>query len=311
MHSDIHVVVAGAGAMGCLFGGLLAERGLRVMLLARHHEHVAAIRRDGLVIRGEGGDRTVRLDATLEIGEIAPADVIFVQCKANATATVAARVLSLLGEDGLAVSFQNGLGNDDILSSIFGRERVIGGLTSLGATLEGPGIVRSYATLPTVIGELDGGLSERVNALAAVMSAYGIPTDASRNIRVDMWRKLLLNIALSATSGLTGLTIGEVVSLPALAGVAHRAMEEAAIVAAATGVVLPADERYGAFEAVVNSGAARNKTSMRRDIEAGRTTEVATIYDSVIALGRQHAVPTPTLDALAALIAGVEKRLST
>lgn len=295
--------------MGCLFGGLLAERGLKVTLFARRPEHVAAIARDGLLIRGEGGDRLVRVKAQTNASAIAPADAIFMQCKANATATVAALVQPLAKADCVVVSFQNGLGNEDMIASIVGRDRVVGGLTSLGATLEGPGIVRSYASLPTVVGEMPGGVSERVRALAALMTSHGIPTEASDDILSEKWRKLLLNVALSATSGLTGLTIGEIAGLPSLAQVARRAMDEAAAVAAASGVTLPEEGRYGVFDAVVSSGAARNKTSLRRDIEAARPTEVDAIYGSVIALGRTHCVPTPTLETLAALVQGVEAGL--
>ncbi|KRE09280.1 hypothetical protein ASE63_21450 [Bosea sp. Root381] len=301
-----HVVIAGAGAMGCLFGGLLAERGLLVTLLARREAHVAAIRERGLLIVGEGGERRVPIGAATDAGEIAPADVVFVQCKAHATRAVSAAVAPLMGMGSLAVSFQNGLGNEEIMAEALGRGAVLGGLTSLGATLEGPGVVRNYAALPTVLGELSGGLSPRAEALAALMSAHGIPTRASAGILAEKWRKLLLNVAMSATSGLTGLTIGGVAGIPALAAVARRAMDEAAAVAEACGVSLPPQTRYAIFDGIVASGAARNKTSMRRDIEAGRPSEVEAIYLCVIERGRTKGVPTPTLEALAALVLGLE-----
>lgn len=306
MARDPHILVAGAGAMGSLFGGLLAERGLLVTLYARRPEHVSAIRRDGLLIRGEGGDRSIRVAAETEVAAIPAADVIFFHCKTSATAEVARQVKPLLNEAGLAVSFQNGLGNEDVIASILGSEKVIGGLTALGATLEGPGIVRSYATLRTLVGELAGGVSDRSRSLATLMTTHGVPTEASPDIVGEKWRKLLLNVALSATSGLTGLTIGEIAAIPSLARLAKRAMDEAAAVAQATGVNLPLNDRYATFEAVVNSGAARNKTSMRRDVEARRPSEVDSIYASVIGLGAAHGVGTPNLETLAALIEGVE-----
>ncbi|MFY8153571.1 MAG: ketopantoate reductase family protein, partial [Hyphomicrobiales bacterium] len=118
---------------------------------------------------------------------------------------------------------------------------------------------------------------------------------------------LMLNVAMSATSGLTGLTIGGVAGLPPLAVVARRAMDEAAAVAQACGVDLPPETRYRVFDGIVASGAARNKTSMRRDIEAGRSSEVEAIYGSVIARGRAQGVATPTLEAFAALMLGLER----
>lgn len=303
---DPHVVVAGAGAMGSLFGGLLAEAGLRVTLLARRAEHVDAIRERGLRIVGEGGERIVPIAAATASAEIAPADVVLVQCKASATRAVSESVVPLMGRGSIAVSFQNGLGNEEVMAEILGGDVVVGGLTALGATLEAPGVVRNYAALPTTVGELEGGLSLRASALAALMSGHGIATTASAEILSEKWRKLLLNVAMSATSGLTGLTIGDVAGFPALAAVARRAMDEAAAVAEASGVVLPPATRYAIFDGIVGSGAARNKTSMRRDIEAGRPSEVEAIYLSVIERGRRRAVPTPTLEILAALVLGVE-----
>ncbi|MET3893005.1 2-dehydropantoate 2-reductase [Bosea sp. OAE506] len=304
---DPHVVVAGAGAMGCLFGGLLAERGLRVTLLMRSEERAAAIRERGLVIVGEGGERSVPLRATTEPGAVAPADLVLVQSKAHATRAVSQIVAPLMAPGALAVSFQNGLGNEEIIAEAMGSGAVLGGLTSLGATMEAPGVVRNYAALPTLIGEMSGGVSPRAEALAALLTAHGIPTEASASILTEKWRKLMLNVAMSATSGLTGLTIGGVAGLPPLALVARRAMDEAAAVALACGVDLPPETRYRTFDGIVASGAARNKTSMRRDIEAGRPSEVEAIYGSVIERGRAKGVPTPTLEALAALMLGLEQ----
>jgi 2-dehydropantoate 2-reductase len=301
-----HVLIAGAGAMGSLFGGLLAENGLRVTLFARRAEHVAAIRERGLHMVGEGGDRFIRVGAETEPSRIAQVDIVLMQCKAHATLALSRLVLPLMRKGGLAVSFQNGLGNEEIMASVLGAGAVLGGLTSLGATLEGPGVVRNYAALPTLVGEMAGGLSQRAVALSRLLSGGGVATTASADIVSEKWRKLMLNVAMSATSGLTGLTIGGVASLPPLAAVARRAMDEAAAVAAACGVVLPEASRYEIFEGIVGSGAARNKTSMRRDIEAGRPSEVEAIYLSVMARGRAAGVPTPTLETLAALVAGLE-----
>lgn len=303
---DPHIVIAGAGAMGSLFGGLLAENGLRVTLLARSPEHVAVIAERGLRIVGEGGERHVTIGAATSAAGVAHADIVFLQSKAHATRAVSESVAQLMRPGAIAVSFQNGLGNEEIMAQVMGNEAVVGGLTSLGATLEAPGVVRSYATLPTTLGEMAGGRSSRAEALAALMTDHGLPTTATDDILAEKWRKLMLNVAMSATSGLTGLTIGAVAGVPSLATVARRAMDEAAAVAEACGVNLPMDTRYGVFDGIVTSGAARNKTSMRRDIEAGRPSEVAAIYWSVIERGRAKAVPTPTLEALGALVLGLE-----
>ena len=124
----------------------------------------------------------------------------------------------------------------------------------------------------------------------------------------DKWRKLFLNVALSASSAIADLTIGEVLAIPEMAATARRAMDEAAAVAIASGVDLGGEDRFGVFDTIVASGAARNKMSMCRDVLARRPSEVDAIYGSVIRLGKQHGVATPTLETLAAAIRGIESR---
>jgi 2-dehydropantoate 2-reductase len=307
-----HVVIAGAGAMGCLFGGLLAEGGLTVTLLARRADHVQAIEERGLLIVGEGGDRAVKLRATTDVASIAPPDIVLFQSKANGTAAIALAVKPLFSgpaaRRAVAISFQNGLGNEEAIAAALGEGTVLGGLTSQGATLEAPGIVRNYATLPSLIGEMPGGLSQRSRELAQLFSSHGLPMQASDNIVRDKWRKLFLNVALSASSALTDLTIGEVLAIPEMASTARRAVEEAAAVAIASGMEIADEDRFGVFDVIVASGAARNKTSMCRDVLARRPSEVDAIYGSVIRLGKRYGIATPTLETLAAAIRGIESR---
>ena len=271
-----HVVIAGAGAMGCLFGGLLAEGGLTVTLLARRADHVQAIEERGLLIVGEGGDRAVKLRATTDVASIAPPDIVLFQSKANGTAAMALAVKPLfsgtVAQRAVAISFQNGLGNEEAIAAALGEGAVLGGLTSQGATLEAPGVVRNYATLPSLIGEMSGGLSQRSRELARLLSSHGLPMQASDNIcpRRNALMKLFLNVALSASSALTDLTIGEVLAIPEMASTARRAMDEAAAVAIASGVEIADEDRFGVFDTIVGSGAARNKTSMCRDVLARR-----------------------------------------
>ena len=137
------VVVLGAGAMGSLFGGLVAEGGLDVTLVDPWQEHIDNVRKNGLKIVGFGGDRHIPLGATTDPSEIESADLVFVQCKANFNAAAARSVRHLFGAQAssVAISFQNGLGNEEELAEYFGIDNVLGGLTAQGANIESPGVV--------------------------------------------------------------------------------------------------------------------------------------------------------------------------
>ena len=136
------LAVVGAGAMGSLFGGLLAEGGLDVTLVDVWQEHVDNINRDGLKIVGYGGDRFVPVKATTRPEALAPVDTVFVQCKAGYTRDSIASAANLIGDHTAVISFQNGLGNAELLAELIGEEKVLGGLTAQGASMDGPGIVR-------------------------------------------------------------------------------------------------------------------------------------------------------------------------
>lgn len=305
------VVVVGAGAMGGLFGGLMAEQGLDVTLVDTWAEHVDSIRANGLRMVGVGGDRSIRIKATTDPSQIQAADVVLFQCKAFATEAAAHGVRHLFGGDTVAISFQNGLGNEDVIAGVIGAENVMGGLTAQAGLVEAPGVVRNFGDLPTHIGELKGGLSDRATAIAGAFTRHGLPTTASAEIKREKWKKLLGNVALGAISAVTDFRSFEIMAVPELQEIVFRAVDEAAAVAKAEGVPLDVEEARSVLMKLVDTtggGTGTSKSSMREDIIRKRRTEIDTIHGSVARLGRRHGVPTPTIDTMIALVKGLQSQ---
>ena len=304
-------VIVGGGAMGSLFGGLLAEGGLDVALVDIWKEHVEAINRDGLKIVGHGGDRSVRVTATLDPRMLAAADVLLFQCKAFANDAAARSVQHLVAPSTAVISFQNGLGNEETLGRILGSEHVLGGLTAQGAVVVQAGVIRNFGDLPSYIGEFGGGLSERATAIADAFTRHGLPTVASADIKKQKWQKLLGNVALGAVSAATDMTSAEMVAIPELREVILRALDETAAVAHACGVALGDDEKRAIFDkltTVGGGGTGASKSSMATDVALRRKTEIDTIHGSVSRLGREKGVPTPTIDTMIAVVKALESR---
>lgn len=303
-----HVLIVGAGGMGSLFGGLLAERGLPVTLLSTRRELADAVANaGGLKIVGHGGERLVQVTATADPTSVKSADVVIFLCKAGANREAAASVRHVFGPGSIAVSFQNGLGNEEAIEAVLGSGRVLAGLTSQGARLEAPGVVRNFTELPTYLGERPSGLSDRADALARLFSAHGLPTTASPHIMREKWAKLFANIAFSAASGATGLTIGEIGAYAPLQSTSLRAIDEAAAVASAEGISFSMDERRAIYDELLKSpGASSNTPSMYRDLQAKKKSEVDFIYGTVIERARKHAIAVPTLETLSSIIKGIE-----
>jgi 2-dehydropantoate 2-reductase len=300
-----HVVVLGAGAMGSLFGGLLAEGGLEVTLVDPWKEHIDKIKQDGLQIVGFGGDRFIPIGATTDASEVKSADIVFVQCKANFNAAAAVSVAHLFGDstNTVAISFQNGLGNEEELATYFGKENVLGGLTAQGANVEGPGVIRNHAELPSYIGDMEGGISDRVKDIAASLSGAGLPTEPSENIRLDIWRKLMANIAISAVSGISGLNIGQIFNEHRADSVSYAALEEAIAVANAVGVPLSFDDAHEILGKISGpNGTPGNKSSLRVDIENSRPSEIDYINGAVVKFAKEHNIPVPINETLVTLV---------
>ena len=309
MTDSTRLYVVGAGAMGCLFGGLLAEGGLDVTLVDPWREHVDAINGTGLRIVGFGGDRGVPVRAVASPSGLPVADIVFIQCKSYSTETAIESAIGAVGADTVVISFQNGLGNEELLASVVGEDRVLGGLTAQGASIEAPGTVRNYSELPTWIGEMSGGISERTSGLARLMSEHGLPTSASENIRLDMWKKLMANVGVSAPSGIANLRIRHLMQVPHMRETAYAAISEAAEVARATGLDLDPIEAREVLEKVSGpGGTGDNKSSLCIDLLHGRPTEIDFINGAIVELGQRHGIPTPVNATLVSAVKALEFR---
>lgn len=304
---ETEIAIVGAGGMGALFGAILQEGGLGVVLVDTDAAHVAAIGENGLEITGFGGDRKVDMVATTDAGSIRRADVVLFQCKGHGTRDGARSVRHLVGAGAVCISFQNGLGNEEAIGAEIGAENVLGGLTAMAGHMLGPGRIRDFSRVPSYIGEMPGGLSERAERLAAMLTGAGLETHASADIRHDIWKKLLGNIAMSAVSGVTDLTSVEALRIPELKRTCLRALDEALAVAGSHGIELDRGEAVAGLDMITRpGGTGDNKSSLCVDILNKRPTEVDFIYGTVIAKARETGVPTPTLDTLLALVKGLE-----
>lgn len=301
------IVIVGAGGMGALFGSILSAGGLDVTLVDTNEAHVKAICDNGLSIVGFGGDRVVQMDVRSSATMIEHADVILFQCKAHGTRAAARSVRHLVAGGAVCISFQNGLGNEEVIGEEVGLDNVLGGLTTMAGYMISPGKIRDFSRVPSYIGELPGGRSERARRIATQLSAAGLETHCSGHIIRDMWKKLLGNIAMSAVSGVTDMTSAQCLAVPALKQTSLRALDEALAVAASLDIVLDRDEAIAGMEAISKpGGTGDNKSSLCVDILNRRPTEVDYIYGTVIDKGRETGVPTPTLDTLSSLVKGLQ-----
>ncbi len=305
------ICVLGAGALGCAIGAALAQAGADVWLLNRSKAHVDAMNDAGLVLVSTEGEQRVPVQATTDAQEVGTVDLVIVLVKSFHTREAITGARALIGKDTLVLSLQNGLGHEDVIGEIVGRERVLAGKTYVGGVLLAPGrIVSGTAGKQTFLGELDGTVTERARRIAALFNDAGLATTVSDNILGVMWDKLLVNVATGALSGITRLPYGDLYAVPELKATALAAVAEAMAVARKAGIRLQFTEPEQAWERAAEGLPAEFKASMLQSLEKGSITEIDFINGAVVRGGQKLGVATPVNATLVGCIKGIERALA-
>jgi 2-dehydropantoate 2-reductase len=301
----MNIAILGAGGVGGYYGGILARAGNRVALLARG-AHLEALWERGLEVRTPEGTFTVAVEAVDDPEELRGIELAVVAVKSYSLAEIAPAARLLAERGAVVVPLLNGVeAADRLIESGVPGERVLGGLTEISAVRIGPGIVERRSPFQrVVVGEREGGISERAERIAAAFREAGAEARASDDITADLWRKLAFIATMSAACGLARTSVGPVREAPLGNLLIERALREVTAVARARGVALPEDVESKILGFVSGLPGAM-KPSFLLDLESGGPTELDDLSGAVSRLGRQAGVETPIHDvATAALSAG-------
>jgi 2-dehydropantoate 2-reductase len=289
----MRVVIVGAGALGSLFGGLLARAGATVSLYNPSNvEHMRAIAREGLRIERDGESFQVALEARTTPEALAHADWVGIFVKAHQTGRAMAEIGPQIPSRAWVFSLQNGVGMESEILKFIPKERFVRGVTSQGATLLGPGRVRWAGVGPTKLGRWEGPNTPELEALRELLCRAGIETELSESIERLLWEKLLVNCAINPLTALFDRPNGALLEDAQLREIAREVVRETLRVARAHGVVLSDEEAIERVEAVA-SKTARNISSMLQDVRRGRPTEIDYINGAVVREGQRLGIPTP------------------
>lgn len=300
------IAVVGAGAMGSLFGAMLAEAGNEVWLYDVWAEHVQTINKNGLTIEREGQTRTLSIKATTDPKQIGQAQLVIIFVKSTHTASAAETARKLAGSDGAVMTLQNGMGNADILSEFIDPERVLAGTTSHGATMLGPGSIRHAGIGATTIGawaETEQG-RERARKLSDFFTKTGIETEAVDDVRSVLWNKLLINIGINAITALTAIKNGQILDLEITRKLSRNAVEEAMKIAGEMNIKVRKDAVDHVY--AVAQATAVNRSSMGQDVDNRRQTEIRTINGFIVREAKRLGLKAPVNETLTALVETLE-----
>ena len=305
------VAVMGSGAVGGYYGGLLARTGQDVTFIARG-AHLAALRTSGLQVKSVHGDFTITpvqvTDTPAEVGQV---NLVLVCVKTPNTDEAAQAIKPMVGPDTTVMSLQNGIDAAGRIGAIVGMEHIVGGATWLSSAIEAPGVIRQISQFRRiVVGELDGRITPRAQALFEVLKGTGATVELSDNIVKVLWTKFLFIASISGVGSITRLGIGDYRAVPETRAVLVSLMHEVEAVARASGTTLDTDVVEQTL-ALVDNAAPHIKPSMQLDVEAGRRSEVDSMIGVICRKGRELGVPTPLADVVYAALLPLELKART
>jgi 2-dehydropantoate 2-reductase len=296
--------VVGPGAMGCLFAARLKRAGNDVTLFDYRQERAEFINAHGVSVEGVTGEYSVRLPTVTGTIPGIP-DVALICVKANQTREAAKTIKSWLGPQTRVLTLQNGLGNVEILHEIFGKERVLGGVTAEGATLLGPGQVRHAGQGQTIIGP-SGSLKGPAETIVSAFNKAGFDTRSVDNVNDLIWGKLIINVGINSLTAITRLKNGRLPELEGTKMVMEIAVREAVAVAHAKNITLPYPDPLTRVIEVCRATSG-NIASMLQDVLNQRVTEVPFINGAIVREGKALGISTPVNQTLTCLIQAIQE----
>ncbi len=300
------IAVIGPGALGCLLAAFFQEAGEEVWLVDYRPERVETLRQQGIELTTlEGRRQVVKIPIALA-GEVGAADLTLMTVKAHQTAAAASGLPHFMGQGGLALTLQNGLGNLEAMAQVAGPERLLVGVIFAGATRPRDGQV-IYAGLGATYVGAPPGSQVGEGEIAQVVDLFhraGLQCQARPDIEAMVWEKLLVNVGINPLTALLRVPNGALLKIPQAWDMAAAAAREAAEVARASGLAVTADP--DALLRQVCIATAANSSSMLQDVLAGRPTEITALNAQVVARGKAHGLATPVNACLTRLIQALE-----
>ncbi len=307
MTENPSIAIVGAGALGCYYGARLALAGADVRFLFR--SDLPHVRVHGLTLRERDATRHLPRPAVFATtAEIGPVDFVLVTLKTTNNAELPRLLPPLLGAQTAVVTLQNGLGNEELIASLAGAERVLGGLCFIAVTRTAPGEVTGFHTPGAMsLGEFGRSNSGWLQTLTAWFQKAGVNCRAVENLSEARWRKLVWNIPFNGLAiARGGITTDRILGDPVVAAEVRTLMEEVAAAGRYFGYDVP--EKFIQKQIDVTPPMGAYAPSSLVDFFAGRAIEVETIWGEPLRRAQAAGLAMPRLAALYAQLCAATGR---
>ena len=291
----MRILVVGAGAIGGYFGGRLLQAGRDVTFLVRP-KRAAELASAGLVIKSSSGDVTLKNPPTVQADKLTEKfDVVLLSCKAFDLADAIKSFAPAVGPRTSIIPLLNGMLHLNVLDQKFGPEPVLGGLCAIAVTLNEAREVVQLAPMQSLhFGERNGGMSERVRAIAEVFTGGNFGAAASEHILQDMWEKWVFLASLAASTCLMRTSVGNILAAAGGKDFLLGMLDECSAIAAAEGFA-PGGPFFQRTRGLLTTEGSPMTASMFRDIKASLPVEADHVIGDLVARADAAKIPVPKL----------------
>ncbi|MFL2665226.1 MAG: ketopantoate reductase family protein [Dehalococcoidia bacterium] len=293
----MHVVIMGAGAVGGYFGGVLANQGEQVTLIARG-EHLRKIKEKGLLVDSHWGNFRVNVNATDDPINTAPADLIFYSPKLYSNFETLPLISPLVTDKTAILTIQNGISSGSIISEHYDKEKILQGATYIESSVAAPGHISQSGSVAKIeFGEENGSVTKRVEELAKFLKRPGIQIEVSNNIKKTLWTKLVFVASIGTIMAASRSKLSEVFSSPFGYETIKNTMNEILLVGKSQGIEFDIDIVKNFMDAAEKE-AEHFQASIQYDLYSGKPLELDDLLGSVVKLAHKEGIPVPSSMAL-------------
>jgi len=291
----------GAGAVGGYFGGVLANQGEDVVLIARG-AHRDAIANDGLQVDSHWGDFNVKVDVTDDPSTVGDVDLVLHCTKLYSNAEALPSIKDLIGEDTVILTIQNGVTSGSVIAGYYGWDHVLQGATYVESGIAGPGHIHQSGSVARIeFGENDGSSTARTDAIRNLFDKPGIQVEVSGNIVDTLWSKLVSVGAIGTLMTAARASLPEVLASPHGEETIRLLMEEIVAVGQSQGVTFP-PRCVESKLAGAKAEAEEFQSSLQYDLSIGKPLELDDLLGAVVNIASKVDIPVPASAALVTVL---------
>jgi len=281
----MNIIIFGAGAIGSLFGFFLAKNN-NVILIGRK-EHVKAIKKNGLKITGKTqAIKKINAETKIENIHFNP-DLLIITVKSYDTEKAIKISRKIIKNNTKIITIQNGLDNIEKIKNHTNKDKIIAGITTYAALIQKPGVIKHTGNGETILGLINKKKTKKIEEINKIFNQSGIKTKISKNIKKEIWEKAIINSSINPITTIFNCKNGYLQKNLILKKLIKKTCRESTNIANTQNINLSHEKMYKKTLVVINN-TKNNRSSMLQDFMKNKKTEIDSINNIIVKIGKMQ-----------------------